>query len=366
MSHVYVYDPSATDELSRVRGIGRYIQILRENFPEWKFSGNLAIQQLSHNSIFINPFINFLQRPILTKRIAKKQIAVIHDLIPLKYPAHFPSGITGRLNIFANKLALKNYDAIVTDSEASKKDIRDILRIDEKKIHVIYPCLPKTLNSGKGQGERDKGNLSKPFTLNPSPYCLYVGDVTWNKNLVNLAKAIKITGVNCVFVGKAFSDLNKELRITNHGKDTKNHNSKFKLHDSVNPWLKDFTEFSKIVKGDLHFIFPGFITDEELLHLYQNAICNILVSRDEGFGFSYLEAASQGCPSVLSDIPVFHETAQDSALFARAEHPEDIAEKIQVLYREKDVRLQLQKTAKKRADFFSPHQFTKIFTNIAP
>ena len=35
-------------------------------------------------------------------------------------------------------------------------------------------------------------------------YVLYVGDATWNKNLVNIARAIKLADVHCVFVGKVF------------------------------------------------------------------------------------------------------------------------------------------------------------------
>src|SRR3989338_4782136 len=123
---IYVFDQIVNDSLSKVRGVGRYLQILKENFPKnTVFTDN--IRQIAADSVFINPFFNFLKTPITLKRIANKQIAVIHDLIPLKYPEHFPVGIKGKLNIFLNKLALKNYDLIVTDSEAYKKNINNIL-----------------------------------------------------------------------------------------------------------------------------------------------------------------------------------------------------------------------------------------------
>lgn len=372
--NVYVYDPTAADDLSRVRGIGRYMQLLQENFPEWKFSSKLTIQQFTNDSIFINPFINFLQRPVTTKRIAKKQIAVIHDLILLKYPTHFPAGIKGSLNIFTNKLALKNYDVIVTDSEASKKDIVKILGIPDKEIKVIYPTLPKIFNL------ESRIHNSEFLTLK-SKFCLYVGDVTWNKNLANVAKAIKTADVHCVFVGKAFTSLRhpEPLDIISNdspssptrsgiqkisldsrlrGNDNKGH------QNDKGGWLSEFNEFSKLAKDDPHFIFPGFVTDEELIMLYQNAQANLLVSRDEGFGFSYIEAVSQGCPSILSDIPVFRETAKDSALFVNPEKPEEIAEKIQVLFHDKEKRSVLQKRGKKRLTDFSTEQFKKNFSAI--
>src|SRR3989338_805347 len=110
MQKVFVYDPTLKDKKSAVRGIGRYLQILKENFPEWTFTNNLTMNQWNNELIFINPFFNFLQRPLTLNRVAKKQIAVIHDLIPLKYPSHFPPGIKGSIYILLNKYALRNYD----------------------------------------------------------------------------------------------------------------------------------------------------------------------------------------------------------------------------------------------------------------
>ena len=143
MKKVFVYDPTVSDNLSSVRGVGRYLQILKENFSEWIFSNNVTMKQWNKHDVFINPFFNFLQPPLTLKRLAQKQIAVIHDLIPLKYPSRFPAGIKGSIYILLNKLALKNYDLIITDSEASKTDIIQILNIKENKIRVIYPCLPR-------------------------------------------------------------------------------------------------------------------------------------------------------------------------------------------------------------------------------
>lgn len=299
MSAVFVFDPTASDSQSAVRGIGRYLQILKENFPNWIFTNQL--QKVNQESVFINPFFNFIQPPLTIKRIARKQIAIIHDLIPLKYPSHFPIGLKGKLNIFLNKISLRNYNEIVTDSEASRHDIITILKISASRVKVIYPSLPKIFTTNK------QPRVTPP----PSPFCLYVGDATWNKNLVNLARAIKIINVTAIFVGKAFTQKNNSL---NH------------------PWQKELKEFLKETKGDKRFIFPGFVSDKKLINFYRQARLNVLVSRDEGFGLSYLEAASQKTPSVLADIPVFHEIAGENALFANPEDPYDIANQIGKLY----------------------------------
>lgn len=348
MDKVICYDPTASDKLSAVRGVGRYFQILKENFPEWIFTDKL-VNSLNQNSstIFINPFFNFLQRPLTLKRLAKKQIAVIHDLIPLKYPSHFPIGLRGKTNIFLNKIALKNYDLVVTDSQASKKDIINILGLPDNKIKVVYPCLPKIFNETKNE------NNSSKFIINDSKFCLYVGDATWNKNLVNLAKAIKIANIPCVFVGKAFSSETRQ-----------------NVNSLKNKWQTELKQFLIETKDDKRFIFAGYLLDFELIKLYQQAIVNLLLSRAEGFGFSYLEASSQGCPSILSDIPVFQEISNQSqalqrlALFTKTEDPYDIANKIKQVYFDKNLRNKLGKKVKKQIDFFSSSKFRKKFLHL--
>ena len=362
-SSIYCYDPIAGDPLSRVRGVGRYLQILRENFSHWTFANKSGMRN-SELRIFINPFFNFLQPPLSIRRIAKKQVAIIHDLIPLKYPEHFPAGIKGKINIFLNKLVLKHYDSIVTDSEASKKDIVRILGINEDKVKVIYPCLPKIFSNSKLViRDSEKQKQENPnYQLPVTNYCIYVGDATWNKNLVNLARAIKEINVTCVFVGKVCS--NSELVISNLDKQN-NPNYQLPVTSYSNPWQKELKQFIEEAKNDKRFIFPGFIPDEELMTLYRNAKCNILVSRDEGFGFSYLEAASQSCPSILSGIPTLKEISDSKgALFAPPEKVSDIANTIGELYFNRDKRNTLGIEAERQARYYSYSKFTHEWSKI--
>ncbi len=330
VQNTYVFDPTADDQQSKVRGIGRYLQLLKENFPKWIFINNVTMKSFNNEVIFINPFFNFLQPPLVMKRITKKQIAVIHDLIPLKYPKNFLAGIKGSINIFLNKLALKNYDIIVTDSAASKKDIIQILKIEESRVKVIYPCLPKSFNEN--------------YKLKIESFCIYVGDVTWNKNLANLAKAIKIADVQCLFVGKAFE----------------------KKPDRNNSWLQEYNEFIELTKGDKRFVLKGFVSDYELVKFYQQAKVNILVSRDEGFGFSYLEAAQFDCPSILSNIPVLKEISNNQgAIFTNPDNPNDIADKLKKVFSDDKLRNKLSLEAQQQALKFSREIFKKNWlTNL--
>jgi glycosyltransferase involved in cell wall biosynthesis len=263
------------------------------------------------------------------------------------------------------------------------------------------PKIFKKVSISKYQVLRKKTKKEKPlntdYLLLNTNFCLYVGDATWNKNLVNLARAVKIANVTCVFVGKIFellsspkdnkifaaSQLSEQVSEPSHldsrrrGKRTVprlNYNfwrgmrvdlaRKFSLSTFSHPWQKELKEFFQLIKDDKRFIFLGYVADKDLIKLYQQASLNILPSRDEGFGFSYLEASSQGCPSVLSDIPVFKEIAKDSSLFANPENPNDIADKIIELYFDKNRQKTLGGAAKKRIQFFSCEKFKKIFLEI--
>lgn len=322
---VVIYDPTAADAKSQVRGIGRYLQLLRENLPDATFTASLANQ--SGAQTFVMPFLNFTQPPILNKKIAKKQIAVIHDLIPLKHPDEFPIGLKGKLNVFRNKQALKYYDLIVSNSEATKADVVKMLGIPEKKVVNIYPCLPASLSKTPGR---------KPASPD-TPYFIYAGDATPNKNLVKLARSIQAADVTCYFAGKVFVQ-------TAH---------------SDHPWNKELNEFMKVTKDDPRFVFPGYVSDADLLGLYKGAIANILLSKDEGFGFSFLEAAHCKTPSLLSDIPTFHETAQESALFTPPSDLEQIVTSLKLLSSEKKLRDELAEKAYKRSTFFSAEKFKR-------
>jgi len=59
-----------------------------------------------------------------------------------------------------------------------------------------------------------------------------------------------------------------------------------------------------------------------------------------------IEAASLGCPVLLSDIPGHREQMQDAALFFDKFSPIDLADKIMILHNEKDLRMDLIKKGK--------------------
>ncbi|OGK19973.1 hypothetical protein A3C23_04710 [Candidatus Roizmanbacteria bacterium RIFCSPHIGHO2_02_FULL_37_13b] len=411
MKKIVIYDPK-DDQIGSYRGGGRIIQILKENLPKTDFASDLS--KIHHDDILLIPHFNLFSPPITNKRLTNNQFLIIFDVIPLKYSEHFPAGLRGNFNLWRNKRALNNFDKIITISESSKKDIIRYLQVPEEKIEVIYPCLSQIFIDKKNEVGSEKldnevrsekienrkiknislqrneaTNPASHFSHLTSSYCIYVGDVNWNKNLVNLAKAIKIADIPCVFVGKVFNTLtegdNKIFAASQlseqaspdgalaHARSHKGRAfpsngmrvdlaRKSLLSTLDHPWQLEFKQFLEEVGDDPRFIFLGYVEDSELVELYRDALCNILVSRDEGFGLSYLEASSQKCPSVLSDIPIFREIAATSALFCNHLSPASISENI-LKFLNSDLRRKIGENAYNYIQKYSPIIFRSNLMN---
>jgi glycosyltransferase involved in cell wall biosynthesis len=61
----------------------------------------------------------------------------------------------------------------------------------------------------------------------------------------------------------------------------------------------------------------------------------------EGFGLPAVEAMAAGTPLVCSDIPVLHEVAGNAALFASPERPEELAQQIERVLTDEQLRTEL-------------------------
>jgi glycosyltransferase involved in cell wall biosynthesis len=85
----------------------------------------------------------------------------------------------------------------------------------------------------------------------------------------------------------------------------------------------------------------GHADDAALEALYGRALALVCVSREEGFGFTPLEALARGTPAVVTDLPVFDETLGDGALRVPPGDQEALAAALLRLEREPDLRERL-------------------------
>lgn len=265
-----------TSEL--VKALGRYKDI--------KILSDPRSADVVHYTKF-HPF--FISLPFF--KPSKKVVLTIHDLIPLIYPEHYPSGIKGRIKFLINKFLIwKNVDKIITISETSKKDICRFLGVNPEIVKVIY-LAPKKI-------------FFKKTSLNifnlPSRFALYTGDINYNKNIPNLIKACEIAKIPLVIAGKQALDLEKM--------------------DLTHPETSHLAgvSFKDVIR-------LGFVSDEDLNKLYNLATVYIQPSLYEGFGLPVLEAVACGTPLVATKTQALVEILGEDLDYVDPYDPNDMA-----------------------------------------
>ncbi|HMJ96995.1 MAG TPA: glycosyltransferase family 1 protein [Thermoleophilaceae bacterium] len=97
----------------------------------------------------------------------------------------------------------------------------------------------------------------------------------------------------------------------------------------------------------------GRLRDTELDAAYSEALCLACVSREEGFGFTPLEAIAAGVPAVVSDLPVFRETLGDAALMVPPNDADALAHALLRLEREPELRESVVAAGRERVQLLS-------------
>ncbi len=301
----------------KVRGAGFYIHNLIQSLQKYDKKNSYTFFNKSHNiqrSVdlihypYFDPF--FLNIPLRNKA---PLVITVHDLIPLKFPKEFPSGIRGALKWKVNQFLLSQSAGIITDSLASAQDIRDIISIPSTRVHTIPLAAGdefRPISQKKSlQQVREKYKL-------PDSFVLYVGDVTWNKNIPRLVKAVKEINLTLVMVGKALGA----------------------KHVSSHAWNKDLHTVLKETRGDKRFIRLGFVPTEDLAVIYNLASVFAMPSLYEGFGLPILEAMKSGCPVVTTHEGSLSEVAGEASFFVDPESHYDIANGIGEIFFSEELR----------------------------
>lgn len=176
--------------------------------------------------------------------------------------------------------------SILSVSETTKQQLVDNFGADEARITVAHPLL----SSGYVSHPVDEvEQFRKQFGLNED-YLLYVGNPKKHKN------------TDILF--KAFDMILKEL-------------PQMKLVVVGGPFdsAAVINRFASSTKFGRNIIFLPNVDDEDLPYIYSGAVALVMPSLEEGYGYPPLEALNCGTPTIVSDIPIFHETLGDGARF---------------------------------------------------
>jgi len=179
---------------------------------------------------------------------------------------------------------MKKCNNLIAISEFTKNEMIEKLGLDEDKITVIRNGVNRNVFYPIKNIKNWKDFWSKIFHLGEKNI-LYVGTESGRKDFPTLLKAFNI-----------IKEMDKNIKIVRVGKP----------------------EFEKEIKDlglENDIIYLSNIQNNVLNILYN--VCDVFVfpSLYEGYGLPAMEANSAGCPLICSDIPVFRELYDKSALF---------------------------------------------------
>jgi glycosyltransferase involved in cell wall biosynthesis len=110
--------------------------------------------------------------------------------------------------------------------------------------------------------------------------------------------------------------------------------SKNKLSKKIIKYIKNNNLSTRIIQTEY---FPI----SKLVMKYKRAKIFVYPSLYEGFGLPPLEAMACGTATAVSDIPALNETVGDAALKFNPTDPKDIADKINILINDQNLRKKL-------------------------
>jgi len=218
-------------------------------------------------------------------------VVTIHDLIHIRFPRFHRPGVALYARVMAG-LAAKRARIVIADSEATKRDIVELLGTPEEKVRVVSLGVSSRIQRRPAE---EVARFCEERGL-PQGYLLYVGARKGHKNLGLLLRASAAMRASerppLVLSGRAWTGddplavLAASLGVT----------------DAI--WFA----------GDLR-------DDVELSCLYSGASLLLQPSLAEGFGLPPLEAMACGVPVLASDAGSLPEVLGDAAEFLPPREP---------------------------------------------
>ncbi|MDR1706392.1 MAG: glycosyltransferase family 4 protein [Prevotella sp.] len=232
------------------------------------------------------------------------QIMTIHDVSHERYPEWFSKNYYRFYHFMMPRIGRKAH-AVLTVSEFSKSEIVDTLGLDANKIHVVHSNVPF----------HNKPTKEEILNYQPDPdrekYIIVVSTMDPRKNFIRLVEAfekINDKSIKLYIIGMSFKAFNTP-------------------------------DMQKLISENVHL--PGYISDDALQKMYQDALLSVYPSLYEGFGLPPLESMTYGCPVINSDIPALREVSGDAALYVDPYNVPDITAQINKLLEDETLRQDL-------------------------
>jgi glycosyltransferase involved in cell wall biosynthesis len=240
----------------------------------------------------------------------RKQLVVIHDVATARVPESYGRLFRAWYSLLIPRL-YRTADSICTVSAFSRSEMSAIfgLRGDV--------CV---LPEGTDHIDRlvaDRSVLDR-YALSSRPYVLAVSSLSPHKNFSAVVKAVELMG-----------DAGFDVVIAG----------------GQNPQV--FSGNPGDLPASVKYV--GYVTDEELKALYENAACFVFPSIYEGYGLPPTEAMAAGCPVLAARAASIPEVCGDAALYFDPRDPSSLAAGLRTIIDDQELRSTLRIKGRERA-----------------
>lgn len=228
--------------------------------------------------------------------------------------------------------AAKHADKVLTVSNDAKHDIMRTYGVPSKSIEVTYNAVAEGFRVLSDE-ELEQLDVRKKYEIGTEPYILSVGNLQPRKNLPRLIHAFN----------NYLEKNDVALKLVIVGKKA---------------W--QFDEIISEGNSSDAIVFTGYVQDEDLVALYNEAACFVYPSLYEGFGIPPLESMACGTPVAVSNVSSLPEVVGDAGLLFDPYSEDGIESAIFRLLNHKKLRDELVTRGLERVKAFSWRDSAKV------
>jgi len=271
-------------------------------------------------------------------------VVTVHDMSSLLFQED-SSDLQQRLRRFRYRRGLLRANEVIAVSDATKRDIQNLIGIPPDRIHKVYNAPdPGFFSRIEGLDAQEKQRILERYQIH-YPYLLYAGNIRPHKNVPRLVEAFAV-------VRDQLSNhpIYKDLRLLIIG-DT----------------ISDYPSVRQaVIKSRAESVvrFLGFVPFETLRYFYAAATAFVFVSRYEGFGLPPLEAMACGTPVVASNVSSLPEVLGDASVQVNPANVFEIARGITEVLMDDHLRATLVRCGREHAMKFSWERTAKQVLEI--
>jgi len=271
------------------------------------------------------------QLPVRAK--GARNIYTIHDLVPLRLP--FTTLDNKRQTYRLLRKIAAEADHIVTVSENSKRDIVQLLGVDEDRVTNTYEAAEFPRELTERPDDQVAEQLRGSYGLDLQDYLLFYGALEPKKNVARLIDAYLLSAVDIplVITGAVGWGNRNEARML--------------AELRAGRWTQ----------GSPRIYHYEYVSIPMLVTLIRGARAVVFPSLYEGFGLPVLEAMLLGTPVVTSRTSSLPEIAGDAALYVDPYDIDGIAQAIKTITADEGLRSELSRLGRAQARLFSVERY---------